>query len=150
VQVEGAVTDSRARQGYGRAMMQLSLARSLGAFAGSVQLSGGTSVGQLPPQRRWYVGGTRTLPGLSFGTAGGDAFWLARAEVSRGMPLLRPVLFADVGWAGERNGWRGGYRPLSDVGLGLRALDGLVRADVARALYPVSRTRLSLSIERSF
>jgi hypothetical protein len=150
VQLEGAATGADARQGYGRAMVHLALTRSLGAFAGGVHLSGGTSVGQLPAQRQWYVGGTRTLPGLSFGTAGGDAFWLARAEVSRGMPLLRPVLFADLGWAGARARWRGGYRPLSDVGIGLRALDGLVRADVARALYPVSRTRLSLSIERQF
>lgn len=150
MQLEGAVTDADARSGYGRYMAQLSLARSIGAFAGAVQLSGGSSLGQLPPQRMWYVGGTRTLPGLSFGTAGGDAFWLARAEVSRGIPLIRPVVFADLGWAGARSRWHRGYRPLSDVGIGLRALDGLVRADVARALYPVSRTRLSLSLERKF
>ena len=105
---------------------------------------------QLPSQRRFYLGGTRTLSGWHFGTSGGDAFWLARAEVSRGIPLLRPVLFADLGWAGARKSWRGGYRPLSDVGIGVRALDGLVRADVARALNPVSRTRLSLSVLRKF
>ncbi|QJR37622.1 hypothetical protein [Gemmatimonas groenlandica] len=150
VQVEGAVTDADARTGYGRATVHLALARSLGAFAGAIQLSGGGSIGALPSQRRFYLGGTRTLSGLSFGTAGGDAFWLARAEVSRGVPLIRPVLFADLGWAGARNDWRRGYRPLSDVGIGLRALDGLVRVDVARALYPVSRTRLSLAIERRF
>lgn len=150
VQLEGAVTDADARQGYGRAMVQLSVRRSIGAFAGAVQLSGGSSLGQLPPQRMWYVGGTRTLPGLSFGTAGGDAFWLGRVELSRGIPLIRPVLFADLGWAGARETWQRGYRPLSDLGIGLRALDGLVRADVARALYPGSRTRLSLSIERRY
>lgn len=150
VQLEGAVTDAEARTGYGRAVVQSAAARQLGAFAGALQLSGGGSLGQLPTQRSFYLGGTRTLSGLSFGTAGGDAFWLARAEVSRGIPLIRPVLFADLGWAGTRNPWRGGYRQLSDVGVGLRALDGLVRADVAQALYPVCRTRLSLSIERKF
>lgn len=150
VQVEGAVTDADARTGYGRAAVQLGLTRSLGLFSGALQLSGGGSLGQLPAQRGFYLGGTRTLSGLSFGTAGGDAFWLARAEVSRGVPLIRPVLFADLGWAGARSDWRSGYRPLSDVGIGLRALDGLVRVDVARALYPVSRTRLSLAIERRF
>lgn len=150
VQVEGAVTDADARTGYARAAVQLGLTRPLGLFSGALQLSGGGSLGQLPAQRGFYLGGTRTLSGLSFGTAGGDAFWLARAEVSRGVPLIRPVLFADLGWAGARSEWRSGYRPLSDVGIGLRALDGLVRVDMARALYPVSRTRLSLSIERTF
>ncbi len=150
IRVEGAVTDADARVGYGTAMVQLSLAREIGTFASALHLSGGSSVGDLPAQRAWYLGGTRTLSGLSFGTAGGDAFWLARAEVSRGWPLIRPVLFTDIGWAGDRRSWQRGYRPLSDVGVGVRALDGLIRADIARALYPVSRTRLSLSIERKF
>ena len=150
VELEGAVTDADARLGYGRAMVQLTLARELGAFASALHLSGGSSVGDVPAQRAWYIGGTRTLPGLSFGTAGGDAFWLARAEISRGIPLVRPVLFTDFGWAGPRDSFSRGYRPLSDVGIGIRALDGLVRADVARALYPVSRTRLSVALERKF
>ncbi|MBL0940898.1 MAG: hypothetical protein IBJ03_18545 [Gemmatimonadaceae bacterium] len=150
VQLEGAVTDADARSGYGRATMQLALTRSVGAFSAALNLSGGGSLGQLPAQRMWYLGGTHTLPGLSFGTAGGDAFWLARAELSRGVPLFRPVVFADLGWAGSRDSWQRGYRPLGDVGIGLRALDGLVRFNVARALYPVSRTRLSVSLERKF
>jgi len=150
LQLEAAVTDASSRPGYARGMVQLALTHSVGGYGSVLQLSGGSSRGALPPQRLWYLGGTRTLSGLSFGTAGGDAFWLARAEVGRGKPLFRPVVFADLGWAGARASWRRGYRPLSDVGVGLRALDGLVRVDLARGLFPVSRTRVSLSLERRF
>jgi hypothetical protein len=150
VQLEGAVTHASGDRGYGRASLQFTLSQSSGAFSGLIQVAGGQSVGQLPVQRAWYLGGTRTLPGLSFGTAGGDAFWLARAEVGTGIPLVRPVLFGDLGWAGARTDWQRGYRPLSDVGVGVRILDGLLRVDAARGIYPVSRTRLSLSLERRF
>ena len=87
VQLEGAVTDADARSGYGRATLQLALSRSVGAIAGALHVSGGSSLGPLPPQRMWYLGGTQTLPGLSFGTAGGDGEAVEHArQPFTGMP----------------------------------------------------------------
>jgi hypothetical protein len=39
---------------------------------------------------------------------------------------------------------------MSGVGIGLSALDGLIRFDVARGLYPRKQTRLSLYLDARF
>jgi hypothetical protein len=53
-------------------------------------------------------------------------------------------LFADIGWTGDRANIGEVGRPLSGVGIGLSAFDGLVRFDVARGLYPREQTRVAL------
>lgn len=123
--------------GYGRAMTELRLAHGLGGSAvASISGAAGNSIGTLPAQRAWYLGGAQTVHAHRVGALGGDAFFMARGELTKGMPLVRPVLFADWGWAGDRATLpRLRARDhLQAVGAGAAFLDGLVRLDVARAL----------------
>ena len=119
----------------GRFMMEHTIYRGLGGRTlGTLTLAGGTSAGTLPPQRLWYIGGPHTVRGYRAGTIVGDAFWIGRAEVTRGWPMIRPAIFADAGWAGNRTDVARQSRPLVGVGAGAAVLDGLVRLDVSRGL----------------
>ena len=120
---------------YGRFLMEHTI--NQGLLAGvQATLTGaaGSSVGELPPQRFWYVGGPFTVRGYRAAELAGDAFWLGRAELSIGHPLLRPAVFGDIAWAGDRRDWRRPGRPLRGVGVGASAMDGLIRAEVSRGL----------------
>ena len=121
---------------YGRAALDVTASHGIGNGAGSLTVAGGTSVGVLPLQRNWFLGGSPTVRGVRPGTAVGNSFWLARAEVAHGLGVIRPVLFGDIGWAGDRTAWSEIGKPLSGVGAGFSMLDGLVRFDVARGLQP--------------
>jgi hemolysin activation/secretion protein len=100
---------------------------------GTITAAAGASAGALPAQRLWYLGGAHTVRGHRAGAVAGDAFWLARAELAKGHPLIRPSLFADLGWAGARDRWRDDVIPVAGVGVGASTLDGLVRLDLARS-----------------
>jgi hemolysin activation/secretion protein len=101
-------------------------------------------------QRFWFLGGTQTVRGQRPGIGSGNAFWLARAEVAHGLGVVRPVVFADLGWAGDRTKWRDVGRPLSGVGAGMSVMDGLIRFDVARGLYPEKQWRVDAYVEGRF
>ena len=151
LRLEGAASDDM----YGRAALDLTLSRGLGRvagtpLAGAVTISGGTTAGDVPAQRHWYLGGTHTVRGQRAGVASGDAYWLTRAELGVGIPAARPTVFADWGWAGDRDAWRDVGRPLSGVGVGTSFVDGLVRFDVARGLYPDRRWAANLYVEARF
>ena len=104
-------------------------------------------MGDVPPQRRWYLGGNQTVRGQSPDTAqSGNAFWLVRGELGRDVRALRLSAFGDLGWAGDRSRLGDVGRPLSGVGLGASLLDGIVRLDVARGLYPRRQYRVDLSL----
>jgi hypothetical protein len=124
---------------YGRAALDVTASRGIGNGAVALTVAGGTSVGVLPIQRNWFLGGTHTVRGLRPGTGVGDAFWLARAEAGYGFSAVRPVIFGDIGWAGDRASWSDVGTPLSGVGAGFSILDGLVRFDVARGLQPAGQ-----------
>jgi hypothetical protein len=126
---------------YGRAALDVTASHGIGNGAVGLTLAGGTSVGRLPIQRNWFLGGTQTVRGLRPGTGIGDAFWMARAEAGYGFQAVRPVIFGDVGWAGDRTQWREIGTPLAGVGAGFSILDGLVRFDVARGLQPADQRR---------
>jgi hypothetical protein len=93
----------------------------------------GVGLGEVPPQRMWQLGGAETLRGHDFGAARGDAFWLARGEVGYGLPFLRFLVFGDVGDAGPTQELPRGA-PLRSAGLGLGLFDGMIRAELARAV----------------
>ena len=124
---------------YGRAALDVTASRGIGNGAVALTVAGGTSVGVLPIQRHWFLGGTHTVRGLRPGTAAGNAFWLGRAEAGYGFSAVRPVIFGDIGWAGDRTSWSDIGTPLSGVGAGFSILDGLVRFDVARGIQPVAQ-----------
>jgi hypothetical protein len=136
---------------YGRAALDVTASHGLGPVAGSLTLSGGSSVGGMPAQRRWYLGGSQTVRGQSPDTAqSGNAFWLTRTELGTNNAGVRPALFADLGWVGDRAKINRVGRPMSGVGAGVSFLDGLFRFDVARGLYPRKQFRVDLYLESKF
>jgi hemolysin activation/secretion protein len=147
LRVEAARGDSA----YGRAALDLTLSHGLGLLAGAVTLAGGSSVGSVPAQRLWYLGGSQTVRGQTPDTTqSGNAFWLTRVEVGTNDVGARPSVFADLGWVGDRTKFSDVGRPMSGVGAGVSFLDGLFRFDVARGLYPRKQYRVDLYLESRF
>jgi hypothetical protein len=137
--------------GFGRAMFDGTVSRGL--FKGvdaALTLGAGTSAGEVPAQRLWYLGGSQTVRGQSAGNQFGDAFWLGRIEFGTSRVGFRPVVFYDVGWAGDRGDFTEPGRPMSGAGVGASFLDGLVRFDVAKGIYPEKKIRANLYVEARF
>jgi hemolysin activation/secretion protein len=121
-----------------------------GDMLGAITLSAGTSAGDLPPQRRWFLGGARTIRGQRPDTAfSGEAYWMTQGEMARDLRGMRGIVFGDVGWTGARRalGRHEFGRPLSSVGVGTSFLDGLIRLDVARGISPRREWRVTTYIE---
>lgn len=142
-------------RGYGRAAGELTVSRGLGSrMAASLTAGAGVSGNAPLPQRGFYIGGAQTVRGQLLGAAGGvmggEAFWLGRAELAMAGGVVRPVLFGDVGWAGRRADWQHPGRPVSGAGIGASVLDGLIRLDLARGIYPREKMRLDLYVEARF
>ena len=125
---------------YARASVEGTITRPVSRFSTALTGAIGSSVGDVPRQRGWFVGGVRTVRGQIAGTQDGDAFWLARGEVGTKQGVFRPVGFFDVGWAGSRNAF-GKVQPQRGAGVGFGVLDGLIRVDFSRGLYPLKRWR---------
>ncbi|WP_373070406.1 hypothetical protein [Gemmatimonas sp.] len=125
---------------YARASVEGTATRPVGRFATALTGAIGNSIGDVPRQRGWFVGGVRTVRGQIAGTQDGDAFWLARAEVGTKQGFLRPVGFFDIGWAGIREAF-GKVQPQRGAGIGVGLLDGLIRVDFSRGLYPLKQWR---------
>lgn len=125
---------------YARAAVEGTVSRPVSLFALSMMGAIGSAVGDVPRQRGWFMGGVRTVRGQIAGTQDGDAFWLSRAEVGTRQGVVRPVGFFDIGWAGSRASF-GTVQPQRGAGVGLSALDGLIRVDVSRGLYPLKQWR---------
>ena len=155
--LEGAMTDrsdSLATTGYGRLVLDGTLSRPLGGFGFALTTAAGSSLGDLPIQRAFYIGGLHTVRGQFARPTGagrvGDTFWLGRAEIARSAMTFRPVLYYDIGWAGARSELSKMGRPLSGAGAGLSFLDGLMRIDVSRGIYPEQRWRGDVYIGSRF
>ncbi len=135
---------------YGRVAGDLTLSRGFGPdFAASLTGSAGYST-QAPLQRQFFLGGAQTVRGQLPGTRIGPAYWLGRAEFSRATGAVRPVIFGDIGWAGEWEQRTHPGRPISGAGVGASVLDGLVRLDLSRGIYPRQKMRLDLYVEARF
>ncbi|MEO8337023.1 MAG: hypothetical protein ABI664_18710 [bacterium] len=146
--IEGAYADTGA---FGRAALDLTASHGIGdAGAAALTVAAGTSAGILPAQRFWYLGGAQTVRGQRPGREVGDAFWLARAEIAQGIGAVRPVIFGDFGWAGDRRNWSTIGLPMSGAGAGLSIMDGLIRFDVARGINPERQWRVDTYIEARF
>ena len=117
------------------------------SLVGAVEVAGGTAFGEVPLQRQWFLGGPSTVRGFGGGSRiHGSSYWRGRAEVASAFPGARVVLFSDAGWAGARSDL-GAEPSLLSAGLGVSFLDGLIRADVARALRGGSGWRLDLHLD---
>jgi hypothetical protein len=152
---EDAATSKNQTSGYGRLILDGTLSRSFGLLAGSVTGAVGASAGEVPLQRSFFAGGLYSVRGQFARASGtgrvGDSFWLTRTELGLpGAPLLRPALFFDAGWAGARADLLNRSKPLTGAGAGLSILDGLVRFDAARGIWPEKRWRYSLYLGARF
>lgn len=142
------VESATGRASYGRGMSELTVSRGLGADAlFSITGAAGSSLGSLPTQRWWYLGSPYTVHGQTAGAAAGTSFWLGRAEFSNGFPVVRPVVFADIGWAGPREAFARDSHTISGAGAGAAVLNGLIRLDVSRGLRPTHGWRADFYLE---
>jgi hemolysin activation/secretion protein len=154
------LTDMRAEAAagtfdYTRGALDATLSRGLGGgVEAAITGSAGTSGGALPPQRMWYIGGSHTVrgqrPSLDLAGQSGNSYWLGRGELGKQFTAVRPSVFYDVGWAGDRSAWSHPGRPVSGAGVGVSILDGLIRADLSRGIWPRKRTLLDLYFEARF
>ena len=158
--------DSRAELGggdwlYQRGAIDVVMSRHVvGPFAASVSVGGGAAFGEVPAQRFFYLGGLHTVRGQSPGTppdrgvipgsVGGTAYWLTRSEVAYGGAGFRIAAFYDAGWTGAKREWQKPGRPMSGTGIGFSMLDGLLRLDIARGIYPAVQWRTDFSVEARF
>lgn len=132
---------------YLRPSAVLTLAGPLpGGLLGVIEGAAGTSAGELPLQRNWFLGGTSTLRGYSPLALAGTAFWRSRLELGTRLPVGRLILFSDLGWAGARERFPG-TDYLAGAGVGASLLDGLIRFDLARALRAPTGWRLSVATD---
>ncbi len=146
IRLEGATGD----YGFGRGFVETTVSKGIGPVAASLTGAVGTSAGELPAQRQFFLGGLQSVRGVTEGTGVGESFWLSRLEFGTSAAGARPVVFGDLGWAGPRNDWGGIRRPLAGAGVGASFLDGMIRFDVARGIYPEWQTRLDLYLEARF
>jgi len=136
---------------YSRGSLQTTLSHGLGNLLdGSLTLGGGTSGGQLPIQKQFFLGGVQTVRGQRAGAAIGDSFWMSSLELGMGSTGFRKIVFGDLGWAGDRNNFAHPGRPLSGAGVGASFMDGLIRIDLAKGIYPEKSFRANLYVEARF
>ncbi len=151
-----ALTDIKAEGGtgtfdYSRGSVQTTLSHGLDrSVDGALTLGAGTSGGHLPIQKQFFLGGVQTVRGQRAGAAIGDSFWMTSAELGTGWPGFRKIVFGDLGWAGSRTNFAHPGRPLSGAGIGASFMDGLIRIDVAKGIYPEKAVRTNLYVEARF
>jgi hypothetical protein len=150
-----ALTDVKLEGGtgafdYSRGSLQTTLSRGLGSIDGALTLGAGTSGGRLPIQKQFFLGGVQTVRGQRAGAAIGDAFWMTSAEFGTSNVGIRKIVFGDLGWAGSRTDFSHPGRPLSGAGVGASFMDGLIRIDVAKGIYPEKSVRANLYVEARF
>ena len=109
----------------------------------SLEAGVGTSVGRLPIQRGWYIGGPSTLRGFPPRVLGGSRFARVRAGVIRSFSFGDISFFSDGAWVPYHHHFEGeadDYGTLFSVGSGLSVLDQLIHLD---ASWNVEAFRLS-------
>ncbi len=125
----------------------------------------GSHLGELPLQRAWFPGGAAGYRPSEVGAWGGGSYLLGRAELGRGTPAGRIVLFADALRLERHPGVPaipardddgppdpgGGWTPWAwGAGVGVSLLDGFLRADFARSVEPRSGWRLLFYLDGIF
>ena len=144
------MTGESAETDYGRASAVLRAAMPLVQpnWRLGLEVGGGTTWGDAPLQRGWFLGGSRTLRGYPASTALGSSFARGRLEVARTFDAIGTAsAFGDVGWAGQRSDFSGDDF-LYGVGLGGSVLDGLIRLDLSHGLNgPLKQFRFDLYLD---
>lgn len=113
---------------------------SIGTGAGATfRAKAGIATSPTLPQSQFRVGGQHTVRMYDYGTQRGQSFWAAQADFVPFAGFLRPVVFADVGWAGDPDNF--GESPLVGAGIGVSLYSklfrsGVIRFDLSRQLSP--------------
>jgi hypothetical protein len=131
----------------GRARVTLRTAVPLGSrYRIGAEAGIGTSVGSVPVQRRFYIGGASTLRGYEPGTVSGTSMARGRLEAARSLSFGNLALFTDWGWAGDRTEISRDDQRWS-LGAGISLIDGLVRLDLAHGMKAPRGWRLDLHLD---
>lgn len=101
----------------------------------SLAARGGIATDDPLPQSAFRLGGEATVRGFPYGALTGQAFWAAQADLGVGHGNVRPVLFADAGQVGPRQGFFG-RQVLTGAGAGLSFFGGIVRFDLSVPVHP--------------
>jgi hypothetical protein len=143
--IEGAVGDFD----YSRFFVDISASTPvLNTVLAGLTVAAGTSGGAMPVQRAFIMGGSRSARGQRAGVMFGNGFWMSQAEIGTLNTTVRPVLFFDVAWAGDRKYFFDHPGPIATgAGLGLSFFDGSLRFDLARGLRPGRSWRGALYLE---
>ena len=150
--VGGPVTGGGGPTGtnYARASVTLRMAVPLvpNRWRLGLEAGVGTTFGDAPLQRQWFLGGATTLRGYPASSARGSSFARSRVEVARTFYEIGSVsFFGDVGWAGLRGDFNGDDL-LYGIGVGGSFLDGLIRLDLSHGLKgPQKQFRIDLYVD---
>ncbi len=134
--------DSTSTTNYGRASAVLRVALPLPSsdWRVGMEAGGGTTWGDAPIQRSWFLGGPSSLRGYESSVISGSTFGRGRLEVARTYDQIGTLsLFGDVGWAGDREAFDSDDL-LYGVGVGGSVLDGLIRMDFSHGLTGKNKT----------
>jgi len=112
-----------------------------------VEAGVGTSEGDVPRQRLYYLGGASTLRGYEPSTVYGTSMARGRLELARTASFGNLAVFSDWGWAGDRDGDITRAQQRLAVGAGVSLLDGLVRLDLGHGLWAPRGWRLDLHVD---
>ncbi len=117
-----------------------------GSWRLGVEAGGGTTWGEAPVQRSWFLGAS-TLRGYPASVRAGLSFLRGRIEVARSWDGAGVSLFGDTGWAGSRSSFDADDL-LFGVGVGGSILDGLIRMDISHGLKgPDKQFRIDLYLD---
>jgi hypothetical protein len=127
----------------------------------AVEGAAGASVGELPRQALWLLGGRGTVGGHPFRAYGGDRFALGSATLSADLhrPWLRGRLFAETGVVGatavgrpalDRWGAQPSDGLITGIGAGAGIFYDLLHVNVARGLGAGGRWEFSIEAQRAF
>jgi len=130
-----------------RAILRTAIPLASGSWRIGVEAGAGTAWGDVPVQRHWFLGNSKTLRGYPPSVASGESYGRGRLEVARVNSVGTFSLFGDGAWAGDRDRFEWDDA-LYTVGLGASLLDGLVRLDLSRGLKgPFKETRLDFYLD---
>lgn len=131
---------------YARGSLTARLSGPVAGLAVGLEAAAGSSLGSVPVQGHFFLGGPATLRGYSGGAARGNSFARGRLEVANGFPAWRLAVFSDVGWAGPRRSFLD-TQVLWSVGAGTSILEGLIRFDLARGMRGPGGWRFDISVD---
>lgn len=137
--VEGwASHDTRAARAWG--LLDARFARP-GVF-GRFRAKAGRAFADPLPQAEFRAGGPETVRGYGYGVRTGRSFWSAQLDLEWAVSQWwSPVVFGDVGDTAYDS------TPLAGVGVGVSALSGWMRLELAKGLNPSRSLRADLHFQ---